>query len=411
MRSVTGTRALAGLAAMAALALPAGTAAADTITPTRFDDPQPAKKCKPTDCSLREAIRTANNREGRDTVLLGNGTYELEIPPADAFNTSGQLYSSDRLVLRGAGHKKTTIDANGLDRVIAIVDNASIEHLTMTGGDAGASPYHDSRGGAILTVAGKVDLKNVTLTGNTATYGGAISAVGESLNIEKSTIRGNSASEGGGIHAPSRTGSLPVTELRASTVSGNTATKGGGILADGSASFGPTEPIFLGRNSTVAGNFATDDGGGVMSDNGASVIFSNSTIAYNTAESGGSGGGSGGGVRQGGTAFFNLYDSIVAANTLGPSGTGAGCSGSFAGDGNVLIASSGCESLGVTGNQFVGSALIGQLADNGGPTKTIALKSMSPAIGYAINCPGADQRGVKRPAEGCDSGAFERKGP
>ena len=62
-------------------------------------------------------------------------------------------------------------------------------------------------------------------------------------------------------------------------------------------------------------------------------------------------------------------------------------------------------------NQFVGSALIGPLADNGGPTKTIKLLTLSPALGYALDCPKTDQRGVNRPNNGCDSGAFERAGP
>jgi hypothetical protein len=55
------------------------------------------------------------------------------------------------------------------------------------------------------------------------------------------------------------------------------------------------------------------------------------------------------------------------------------------------------------------------LADNGGSTKTHALKPESPAIDFGVDadCPATDQRGVARmdvPAVGigiCDSGAFE----
>jgi hypothetical protein len=54
--------------------------------------------------------------------------------------------------------------------------------------------------------------------------------------------------------------------------------------------------------------------------------------------------------------------------------------------------------------------LIGPLADNGGPTRTISLKALSPALGYATTCPRKDQRGMERPDSGCDSGAFERGG-
>ena len=52
---------------------------------------------------------------------------------------------------------------------------------------------------------------------------------------------------------------------------------------------------------------------------------------------------------------------------------------------------------------------LGQLADNGGPTDTVALKAGSPAIGRANsdNAPNRDQRGIKRDAAP-DIGAFER---
>jgi hypothetical protein len=54
-------------------------------------------------------------------------------------------------------------------------------------------------------------------------------------------------------------------------------------------------------------------------------------------------------------------------------------------------------------------ARLGVLGDNGGPTKTIRLLSGSPAIGAALSCPIRDQRGVERPSQGCDSGAFESR--
>ena len=392
--------------------LSASPVGADTFRPTRFDDPAPPKKCKQADCSLREAIRTANNQNGRDKVVLAKGTYKLEIPPEDTgANETGQLFSQDELTLQGLGPRKTKIDANGIDRVLAVGGKSTIKGLTLKGGDAGANPFHDSRGGAIIDLSDKLALNNVVLRNNAAQFGGAISAVGTELTIKESTIADNNATEGGGIHLPSRIGATPVVYLRSSTVTGNFAVKGGGIAVDGSAFFGPTVPIFQGFNSTVAGNFASNDAGGVLSDNGASVIFSNSTIAYNMADQDSFGGGVGGGVRQFGSAFFNLYDSIVASNTVGTSGSGAACAGNFAGDGNVLTAAAGCDSLTPATNKFVGSALIDPLADNGGPTETIKLLPLSPALGYALDCPKTDQRGVSRPNNGCDSGAFERAGP
>ena len=51
------------------------------------------------------------------------------------------------------------------------------------------------------------------------------------------------------------------------------------------------------------------------------------------------------------------------------------------------------------------------LADNGGPTDTIALKKSSKAVDRVpVNgCPTVDQRRADRPAgKKCDAGAFER---
>jgi hypothetical protein len=62
----------------------------------------------------------------------------------------------------------------------------------------------------------------------------------------------------------------------------------------------------------------------------------------------------------------------------------------------------------VGGDQIVVDALLGPLADNGGPTETQALLPGSPAIDTADNavCPATDQRGVPRDAT-CDVGAYE----
>jgi hypothetical protein len=63
---------------------------------------------------------------------------------------------------------------------------------------------------------------------------------------------------------------------------------------------------------------------------------------------------------------------------------------------------------------------LGSLADNGGPTETLALNDGSPAIdaGQTDGCPKFDQRGAERPVDGnsdgstaCDVGAYEFNSP
>jgi hypothetical protein len=63
-----------GVAAAAALLLAAGApASADVFKPTRFNDPTPGK-CKPQDCSLREAVIAARTRSGLRGAPSGSGS-------------------------------------------------------------------------------------------------------------------------------------------------------------------------------------------------------------------------------------------------------------------------------------------------------------------------------------------------
>ena len=55
-----------------------------------------------------------------------------------------------------------------------------------------------------------------------------------------------------------------------------------------------------------------------------------------------------------------------------------------------------------------GDPKLAPLADNGGPTDTMALLVGSPAIDAGADCPASDQRGLSRVVGAtCDAGAFE----
>jgi hypothetical protein len=450
-------------------------AAADTFRPTRFDDPPP-DRCKPRNCSLREAIDASNDHTGRDTVILRKGTYELEIPPGPIVG-SGSLDLIDGLILRGQGPGKTKIDANEIDRVAECFldiqgDTYTLRDLTLTRGDAGPDPHSSGgglncgaepgdevrlmhmaitqssasenggglqvgehttvrithskfvknealRGGAMILLprldGPSVKIRDSLISGNEAAFGGGIYSGAAELTIERTTIAGNAGDEGGGMDLVAAPTIAPTTFIRASTISGNSARKGGGILADGNqppGSSGP-EPVVRLLNSTVAGNHTSAEGGGIMADNQATMTLDSSTVAYNLADEDNVNGGVGGGVHQHSGSVFSLGDSIVAANSVGSSGAGQQCDGAFSTDADGLIIQSQTSGTCSYGGDYtiVADALIGPLSHNGGPTQTVRLKAGSPAIGNAGSCPKHDQRGVKRPKNGCDSGAFERKKP
>lgn len=67
-----------------------------------------------------------------------------------------------------------------------------------------------------------------------------------------------------------------------------------------------------------------------------------------------------------------------------------------------------CGLSAAMGDRIGVNPLLGPLQSNGGPTRTLALLSGSPAIDAGDSCPGTDQRGLARPAgAACDIGAYE----
>src|SRR5207237_3841361 len=108
------------------------------------------------------------------------------------------------------------------------------------------------------------------------------------------------------------------------------------------------------------------------------------TVYNNTAN------GAGGGIWL--TAAATISSSIVAGNFNGATPADIGNGQTVAGNNNLFGVAGGYTATG-TGN-LSGNPMLGALADNGGPTKTRALLSGSPAID-AGNANGfaTDQRG------------------
>ncbi len=71
------------------------------------------------------------------------------------------------------------------------------------------------------------------------------------------------------------------------------------------------------------------------------------------------------------------------------------------------VRTSGADDLPCTEGIVFADALLEPLADNGGPTRTMALGAGSPALGAGTDCPETDQRGEPRDTATCDLGAYE----
>jgi hypothetical protein len=280
------------------------------------------------------------------------------------------------------------------------------------------------RGGGIYAQTG-VFAKYSDITGNTASNsgtnvnggGGGIFTYGYAL-LASSTLSDNSAptGAGGGV----RTFGDAVTI--ASTVSGNTAQWGGGIYAQDNLT--SASDTFTLLNSTVSGNSALSRVGGVQTNAGTIHVY-NSTVAFNTA-----GSATGYGSRHYASGF-NITDAgayytdishykfkVVTLHSSAFSNNASGITTITADDfGITRFSNLNLVSISGQNNLVFGTAdpylalpsatvtlgvcpLLGPLRDNGGPTKTHALMSHSPAIDtgntFANGLSPYDQRGQAR---------------
>jgi hypothetical protein len=308
----------------------------------------------------------------------------------------------------------------------------------------------EGSGGAIEDQGGPLTVLELSkFTGNSACRafqpafsgagdGGAIDeSRGATVTIDSSTISGNLAQGDGGGLAEDAV-SDPTETVTYTTISNNHATDGGGVVGEGNGS------ILL-YGDTLTGNTATGGGGAIGGNDADQVV--NTTITGNSAGTGGTGdgggienaggpvtisfstindnnalGGSGGNLANDDSATFPLDDSIVTGGIADSSAEN--CSGQgFTSNGHNLFDDNGTAcGAPATGDLTNSNAHLGPLTQNGGSTRTEALRNGSPAVDAASSSlchtepvsptatpPGPrDQRGFSRPqGAGCDIGAFE----
>ena len=343
-------------------------------------------------CSLREAIQAANTDAPVDGCSSGHAP-----PTVDkiTFSVTGTITLGSLLpsiagptAIGGPGASSLTVSGGGAVRVFSVASTGSLTvgDLTVANGLAtgggvgfwGAGIYND---GGTLTV------KKVLFSANHAAQGGGIWNELGTLSVDQSTFTANTSTGGGGAGIFNDQGTLTVTR---STFDGNIAA-GDGAGVYNNAGTGSVS------NSTFWGNSAGFTGGGILNDRNTFTVV-NSTFVGNSASLAGYGGG----IRTNGAGGLTIEKNTIVAN----SPSGGNCSGAMSdGGGNLVYGDSTCP--GATANPLFDPA---GLADNGGPTKTVALQSGSPAIDAAVaaNCPPTDQRGITRPqGAGCDIGAYE----
>lgn len=337
-----------------------------------------------------------------------------------------------------SGNSSTTTNSSGESGGGALyVENAgaTINDSTFTGNTVNATattdpsrPASNHGGGAIYLDGTNSALDGVTLSGNSVVVNGAASSqIGDSTN------------GGGAIYQYGYELSIANSLISANSVAVPAADRsgGGGLLDNGNSS-----QI---TNTTVQGNLASvgqapdptigeaNGGGGILFVTvRRGLRMSAVTIAGNRAPTA-----VGGGIlvyqNPGFAGFSNLGigGSIIAGNTSASGSTGNCATSSTASPPTTTITSFGYNLADDTANScgfttvgdVIANPQLGALADNGGPTATMALSASSPAVdaGNPAGCTAAsgallldDQRGAGRPAASggrCDIGAYELNVP
>ena len=246
-------------------------------------------------------------------------------------------------------------------------------------------------GGGIAN-AGAMTITDSTIANNSGGSngggggGGIVNDAYDTMTITDSTIANNSVGsggQGGGIYNALEAW-MTVSGCTIANNGTDSGGLGGGVYNDG---------VLAIADSTVAGNYAADL---VLDDNDSTLTAVNTTIVDNSVGEEG-----GGGLSAVAGETTTLNNSIVALNTAGAAPSDITSGGGSIKGGYNLIGTAGPGTLinGVNGNQVgVANPGLGPLADNGGPTQTMALLPGSPAIengSVALDAGQAtDQRGT-----------------
>lgn len=247
-------------------------------------------------------------------------------------------------------------------------------------------------------------------------FGGALFRTGyatEPTNIDRSTFDGNQIPDHNGMMGnPSSAGGLYIqgthVTMTASTISNNQSEGFTGlwILGHGAApAVADLTNVTITGNSTYSRADFTKRGIGaglIIGDNTTGKI-TNCTIVGNSAQFAS-------GIGR--VSPLEVRNTIIS-NNADNQYTPLNCTGSSyamppgTGSNNLQWPNGLKDDMDCTPGITRADPMMGELADNGGPTKTVAPKSGSPVIGAGSQCPPTDQTGKTRDAAKCTLGAYE----
>jgi len=300
---------------------------------------------------------------------------------------------------------------NNLLSDLTVINSTFINNTppaAITNQSVGGGIYID--GGYVLQISderrGKITICGSRFENNTGAQGGALFYCGygeDRATISRSSFIGNHApgGQGGGIW----NGCNAQLDITASTLAGNDGARYGGAIWSDSK----LDKLLTITSSTLVDNHAqgTDAlGGAIWADSKQRIRLRDVTIARNSAE--GYGGGPAGGL-------IDAKNTIIAYNTAGNRyNIKHACGTQFVSSSNNIQFPNRVGNLNDPNNTLchpdivIADPALEDLAENGGPTQTVATRAGSPAVDKGEGCELTDQRGQSR-VRACDIGAFEQQ--
>ena len=310
------------------------------------------------------------------------------------------------------------------------INNTTFESTLAKGGNSGtggngANPGGNADGGGLYS------LGNVTISNSTFHLSGATGGKGGNA-FGTFCFGAHNAGDGGGARGGAIFADGGTMIINTATFANNSAAGGHG--GDG----GQTNP---GLNCGMHGAGGLAHGGAIANNNAATLNIKHGTISLNNAKAGNTGvnqggankpprpaaEGAGGGIRVG-PASVTLQNTIIAGNTAangagdvsGAPTPGPNVDGTVTSNGhNLLAVATEAGGFTGTGDKTGANPMLAALANNGGPTHTMALSAGSAAIDAGVAAGATfDQRGQTRTvddggvanaptSDGTDIGAFE----
>jgi hypothetical protein len=263
-----------------------------------------------------------------------------------------------------------------------------------------------NRLGALIQIAAP----NISLTLSNLTYRNGAVAITDNFKTNTMMVVDKILVEASNEFANMTAGTLSVTDSTFDGLTGNVIVMAGDGTIDRCTFVNNTANVdamiyfTFGNNSLTSSTLVGNSGAeSAVVVNNATVTFVNNTIASNSATTSSRGGG----ITQysGGTSTWT--NNLLTLNN----GTDGNChfTGTMTSAGGNLAYPDGCT-FNAAGDPAPADPQLGALTDNGGPTRTMALPSGSPAVnaGVSAGCAPIDQRGVTRPqGPACDIGAYE----